>query len=98
MLDLEKRTLEELSKGTEEVIDGSNHDRLREFAAVEILAEICKVCREKISARTDRDPHRHGGYGLRDDEKVSWTSGCSWNLWIRKVSTTSGSRKMTTGS
>ena len=23
----------------------------------------------KISARTDRDPHRHGGYGLRDDEK-----------------------------
>ena len=69
MLDLEKRTLEEL-KGTEEVIDGSVTIGCGEFAAVEILAEICKVCR-KISARTDRDPHRHGGYGLRDDEKRS---------------------------
>ena len=46
MLDLEKRTLEEL-KGTEEVIDGSVTIGCGEFAAVEILAEICKVCREK---------------------------------------------------
>ena len=46
MLDLEKRTLEEL-KGTEEVIDGSITIGCGEFAAVEILAEICKVCREK---------------------------------------------------
>ena len=47
MLDLEKRTLEEL-KGTEEVIDGSITIGCGEFAAVEILAEICKVCRENI--------------------------------------------------
>ena len=46
MLDLEKRTLEEL-KGTEEVIDGSVTIGCGEFAAVEILAEICKVYREK---------------------------------------------------
>ena len=46
MLDLEKRTLEEL-KGTEEVIDGSVTIGCGEFAAVEILAEICKVCRKK---------------------------------------------------
>ena len=46
MLDLEKRTLEEL-KGTEEVIDGSVTIGCGEFAAVEILAEICKFCREK---------------------------------------------------
>ena len=46
MLDLEKRTLEEL-KGTEEVIDGSVTIGCGEFAAVEILAEICKVWRVK---------------------------------------------------
>ena len=46
MLDLQKRTLEEL-KGTEEVIDGSITIGCGEFAAVAILAERCKVCREK---------------------------------------------------
>ena len=86
MLDLEKRTLEEL-KGTEEVIDGSVTIGCGEFAAVEILAEICKVCREK--------------YPLVQIAIHTATADTVYemmNLWIRKVSTTSGSRKVTTGS
>lgn len=46
MLDLEKRTLEEL-KGTEEVIEGTVTIGCGEFAAVETLAKICKAYREK---------------------------------------------------
>lgn len=46
MLDLEKRTLEEL-KGTEEVIEGTVTIGCGEFAAVETLAEICKTYRKK---------------------------------------------------
>lgn len=97
MLDLEKRTLEEL-KGTEEVIDGSVTIGCGEFAAVEILAEICKVCREKYPLVQIAIHTATADTVYEMMKKVSWTSGCSWNLWIRKVSTTSGSRKVTTGS
>lgn len=46
ILNLEERTLEEL-RGTEEVIEGTVTIGCGEFAAVEILAKICKQYKEK---------------------------------------------------
>ena len=46
ILNLEERTLEEL-KGKEDVVEGSITIGCGEFAAVEILAKICKVYKEK---------------------------------------------------
>ncbi|MDY4670116.1 MAG: LysR family transcriptional regulator [Oliverpabstia sp.] len=46
ILNLEERTLEEL-RGTEEVIEGTVTVGCGEFAAVEILAKICKQYKEK---------------------------------------------------
>lgn len=46
ILNLEERTLEEL-KGTEEVVEGTVTVGCGEFAAVEILAKICKKYKEK---------------------------------------------------
>ena len=66
MLDLEKRTLEEL-KGTEEVIDGSVTIGCGEFAAVEILAEICQgvygLRDDEKRSRGHRDVPGTCGYG-----------------------------------
>lgn len=46
ILNLEERTLEEI-RGTEEVVEGTVTIGCGEFAAVESLAEICKIYKEK---------------------------------------------------
>lgn len=46
IIDLEERTIDEI-RGTEELIDGTITIGCGEFAAVETLAQICKIYKEK---------------------------------------------------
>ena len=48
IIDLEERTIDEI-RGTEELIDGTITIGCGEFAAVETLAQICKIYKEKYS-------------------------------------------------